>query len=1070
MRERIKAVAIIQMLPIKKKLVLIAMTTTIISLLVAGAAFTVYDRYRVKQNMVQDLSALAMLIAERSNAALLFDDPNLARENLGSLRVKPSVTSACIYTEQGAVFASYNATGVKMEAFPPPAPERLSRFDSRRLVVFEPMTLDGKRIGMVCVRADLAELGQVWQSHLISIALIIFIAGLAAFLLSSRLQQIVSEPIVSLTKTAQLIALQKDYSVRAEQDNNDDIGVLVKAFNGMLETIETQNAELVENNRLLEQRVAERTLELLAAKERAEAADQLKSAFLATMSHELRTPLNSIIGFTGILLQGLGGEVNEEQVKQLTMVKNSANHLLSLISDILDISKIEAGQLTVALEPFNLRESIQKVVQSVRPLAEKKGLDLSVEVGGDVGDVTGDVRRVEQVLLNLLSNAVKFTERGGIHVHCAREAGQFATTVSDSGIGITADDLERLFKPFHQIDSGLSRKYEGTGLGLSISKKLVELMGGEHPGRKQSGNGEYVRLHAAGGRDTRMKTRTGYLQTPLMWNGAVAMAYLLTAKLGFLLALEQTNATVVWPPTGIALAACLMLGVRVWPGIFAGAFLANLLVLASGAFSPLAAVLVSCGTAAGNTLEALCGAYLVKRAISGEPPLDRTQDCVRFILLGAVASPVISATIGTASFCLYGDDWSRGGQMWLTWWLGDAVGVLTVAPLLLTWEKRTAFRWDKRKTAEAATLLAILFFIEVIVFRWNYPLEYLVFPVLFWTAFRFGQFQTVAMVALVMLTFLIWTVTGFGPFSGKHLNNSLLFLQSYLGVASASTLLLSTLISARNRAEGRVREYQDNLEELVNARTMELRGALDQLAVAKEHAEAADRLKSAFLATMSHELRTPLNSIIGFTGILLQKLGGPINEEQEKQLTMVRNSANHLLSLISDILDISKIEAGELTVACEPLPLNDSIRKIAQTIRPIAEKKGLELSLNLPDDVGTVTCDARRVEQVLLNLLSNAVKFTEQGSISVTAAREAGECSVTVRDTGIGIRGEDMANLFTPFRQVDTGLSRKYEGTGLGLSISKKLVELMGGSIRVESSPGTGSTFAFTLPADGKRA
>ena len=234
---------------------------------------------------------------------------------------------------------------------------------------------------------------------------------------------------------------------------------------------------------------------------------------------------------------------------------------------------------------------------------------------------------------------------------------------------------------------------------------------------------------------------------------------------------------------------------------------------------------------------------------------------------------------------------------------------------------------------------------------------------------------------------------------------------------------------------------------------------------ALERAEESDRLKSAFLATMSHELRTPLNSIIGFTGILLQELAGPLNAEQSKQLGMVQNSSRHLLALINDVLDISKIEAGQMQVREEPFDLQASIVKVAGIIRPQAEKKGLSLNMQLAPEIGGWMSDARRVEQVLLNLLNNAVKFTEHGAVTLTAEIAEGTLRISVADTGIGIKPEDLSQLFQPFRQIDSGLSRQHEGTGLGLAICRRLAQLLGGEIHAASDWGKGSVFTLILPA-----
>jgi signal transduction histidine kinase/CHASE3 domain sensor protein len=239
-----------------------------------------------------------------------------------------------------------------------------------------------------------------------------------------------------------------------------------------------------------------------------------------------------------------------------------------------------------------------------------------------------------------------------------------------------------------------------------------------------------------------------------------------------------------------------------------------------------------------------------------------------------------------------------------------------------------------------------------------------------------------------------------------------------------------------------------------------------ELAAARDRAESADRLKSAFLATMSHELRTPLNSIGGFTGILLQELAGPLNPEQRKQLEMVRGSARHLLALINDVLDLSKIEAGEMRVAHERIDLRAVIEAAVASVRPLAESKGLVLRADATA-AQPVVSDGHRVGQILLNLLSNAIKFTDRGEVTLTTVAKGATVRIHVADTGVGIARENLAMLFQPFRQLETGLDWRHDGTGLGLAICRRLAELLGGRIDAESEWRKGSVFTLTLPLTG---
>ena len=264
-------------------------------------------------------------------------------------------------------------------------------------------------------------------------------------------------------------------------------------------------------------------------------------------------------------------------------------------------------------------------------------------------------------------------------------------------------------------------------------------------------------------------------------------------------------------------------------------------------------------------------------------------------------------------------------------------------------------------------------------------------------------------------------------------------------------------IRKRNRAENELLEYQEHLQEMVRDRTTEL-------LIAKEEAESADRLKSSFLASMSHELRTPLNSIIGFSGILLQKIPGSLNKEQTKQLEMVKGSSMHLLSLINDVLDISKIESGRLELHPEPFDIKTLVLNCVQSLTLLAKQKHLTIDSIIDKNVGIITNDKRRVEQVLINLVNNAIKFTDKGEITVKTEIRDNMAVISVIDTGIGIKQEDSTTLFEKFTQVDAGVAREKEGTGLGLAICKNLVKMMGGTIFVNSTWGTGSEFSFTLP------
>lgn len=241
-------------------------------------------------------------------------------------------------------------------------------------------------------------------------------------------------------------------------------------------------------------------------------------------------------------------------------------------------------------------------------------------------------------------------------------------------------------------------------------------------------------------------------------------------------------------------------------------------------------------------------------------------------------------------------------------------------------------------------------------------------------------------------------------------------------------------------------------------------GSMDKLRELNSKIEAASNAKSQFLANMSHEFRTPLNVIIGFTEVLQDQIPGTLNADQMEYLGDIHDGGQLLLHLVNDLLDLSKVEAGRLELFYETFPIAQMVRETVAMLRGLAEKKGLNIQLNLPPDLGMVTADPVRLKQVLYNLLSNALKFTDEGGVTVSAMIEGQKLHLTVADTGIGIRAEDIDRIFVEFSQADASNSRRHEGTGLGLALSKRLVESQRGHIWVDSTFGEGSTFHVILP------
>jgi PAS domain S-box-containing protein len=632
------------------------------------------------------------------------------------------------------------------------------------------------------------------------------------------------------------------------------------------------------------------------------------------------------------------------------------------------------------------------------------------------------------------------------------------------------------------------------------------------------------------------------------WLAAVTVVYVAAGKLGLHFAFVHASATAVWPPTGIGLAALLLLGPRVWPAIAVGAFLVNVTTAGS--------VATSIAIATGNTLEALIGARLVESVAGGRHAFDRARHVFSFAV-AIVPGVLVSATIGVGSLALAGfAARAHLPAIWATWTLGDLTGALVFAPLLILWATDRRPPGGRERWIELAALtLAVIVLAQVIFGEWSpvglgrYPLAFLSIPPLLWAALRFGRREAATAVVLLTGIALRGTLRGAGPFSGLPPTESLLITQAFAATMALMALVVAALASSREREatllqaiidripvmitmyrpdarvvrlnheferltgwsagaghgvdlmercypdpayRARVRAYMDSLSEGwqdialttkdgrvietswstvrlpddtrigIGLDVSERRRVESERERARAEAEAASRTKDEFFAMLGHELRNPLGAIS--TALHVIEICGPLDDRSVEARAIIGRQVRHLVRLVDDLLDVTRLTTGKITLTLRPVDLTAVARRAVAAAAAAGSARAIECRTQEPV---WIEADETRLEQILANLLSNALKFTpSDGRVMVSVTTDGAHAVLSVEDNGVGIPADLQPRVFDLFVQGQSGLHRREPGLGVGLTLVKRLVELHHGRIEVASEGlGRGSVFTVHFPA-----